>query len=179
MASVDHVDTTVSLLDLLRSRVVLPHLIVDKPLVNLEEAADGKRNWYFDKQQSDSSTSVVIDEVVLNEGHVGYVVKHRNTDVQIDLATLSGENVDTKGGGATNGIGLALTRKLSQLGGTVVAIGRSSSKLEQLRKEIPSVRTLEMDLADLESVARGANELVAALKESGIDIIINLEFIFL
>ena len=75
--------------------------------------------------------------------------------------------------GATNGIGLALTRKLSQLGGTVVALGRSSSKLKQLQQEIPSVRTFEMDLADLAAVARGADEMVAALKESGIDILIN------
>ncbi len=137
MASVNHVDTTVSLLNLLHSRVVLPHLIVDKPLVNLEEAADGKRNWYFDKQQSDSSTSVVIDEVVLNQGHVGYIVKHKDTDVQIDLATLSGENVDTKGGGVTNGIGAKATGKWNGLKLAIDAKGGDVLKLRDTSTAFP------------------------------------------
>ena len=141
MASVGHVDTTVSLLNLLDSRVVLPRLIVDKPLVNLEESADGKRNWYFDKQQSDSSTSVVIDEVVLNEGHVGYVVKHQNTDVQIDLATLSAENVDTKssgsGGGTTNGIGAKATGKWNGLKLVIDAQGGDVLKLRDTSTAFP------------------------------------------
>ncbi len=137
MASVDHVDTTISLPNLLHSRVVLPYLIVDKPLVNLEESADGKRNWYFDKQQSDSSTSVVIDEVVLNEGHVGYVAKHKNTDVQIELATLSGENVDTKGGGATNGIAAKATGKWNGLKLAIDAKGGDALKLKDKSTAYP------------------------------------------
>ena len=75
--------------------------------------------------------------------------------------------------GTTNGLGLALTRTLSKLGGDVVALGRSATKLEQLRQEIPSVRTFQMDLADLSDVARVADEMVAALSETGIDILIN------
>ncbi len=137
MASVDHVDTTVSLLDLLHKRFVLPHLIVDKPIVNLEESADGKRNWYFDKDQKDSSTSVVFGEVVLNRGHVGYVVKHRNTDVQIDLATLSGENLDTRGGGATRGIGAKASGKWNGLKLAIDAIGGDVLKLQDTSTAYP------------------------------------------
>ncbi len=109
MVSVDHVDTTVSLGSLLHKRVVLPKLSVVRPIANLEEGADGKRNWYFDKQQSDSSTAIVVEQMAIDQGHVGYVVKSRNTDVQADLATLTGAEVDTKGGGATNGIGAKAT----------------------------------------------------------------------
>lgn len=76
--------------------------------------------------------------------------------------------------GATSGIGLALTRALSKLGGTVVALGRSPSKLARLRDEIPSLRTFAVDLADLAAVSRTANEVI--LPSSGIeriDILIN------
>lgn len=111
MLTVEHVDTTVSLSNLLHKRVVLPTLTVARPVVNLEESADGKRNWYFDKEQSDSSTSVVIEQVALDEGHVGYVVKSKDTDVQVDLASIAGTDIDTAGGGATKGIGAKATGK--------------------------------------------------------------------
>lgn len=137
MATVAHVDTTVSLGNLLHKRVVLPHLTVDKPVVNFEESADGKRNWYFDKQQSDSSASVVIDEIVLNEGHVGYVVKHKHTDVQVDLATLTGANLDTRGGGSANRIGAKATGTWNGLKLAVDAKGGDVLKLKDTSTAYP------------------------------------------
>jgi uncharacterized protein involved in outer membrane biogenesis len=109
MVTVEHVEATISLFNLLHKRVVIPKLSVIKPVANLEEGPDNKRNWYFDKQQSDSSTSVVIDEMAIDQGHVGYVAKAKNTNVQADLATLTGTNVDAKGDGSTNGIGAKAT----------------------------------------------------------------------
>ena len=109
MVTVDHIDATVSLGALLHKRLVLPRLDVVRPVANLEEGPDGKRNWYFDKEQSDSSTSIVIEQLAVEQGHVGYVVKAKNTDVQADLATLTGANVDTQGAGSTNGIGVKAT----------------------------------------------------------------------
>lgn len=109
MATIEHVDTTVSLGALLGQRVVLPKLTVVKPVVNLEEGPDGKRNWYFDKQQSDSSTSIAIEQMAVDQGHIGFVAKSRKTDVQVDLATLTGAQVDSKGGGTTNGVGAKAT----------------------------------------------------------------------
>ncbi len=137
MASVDHVDSTISLVSLLQKRVVLPHLIVDKPVVHLEESAEGKRNWYFDKEQSDASTAVVIEAIALQEGHVSYVVKHKNTDVQIDLATLSGENVDNQGGGATRGIGAKAAGKWNGLKLAIDAKGGDVLKLQDKSTAYP------------------------------------------
>jgi NAD(P)-dependent dehydrogenase (short-subunit alcohol dehydrogenase family) len=75
--------------------------------------------------------------------------------------------------GATNGIGLALTRALVQkLGASVVAVGRSEAKLEKLRGELgASVTTVRADLADLDSVARAADEIAQSF--DSIDILIN------
>ena len=137
MATVDHVDTTVSLGNLLHKRFVLPQLMVDKPIINFEESADGKRNWYFDKQQSDSSSAVVIEELAVKQGHLGYVVKHKNTDVQIDLATLSGENLDTKGSGSTDSIGAKATGKWNGLKLAIDAKGGDLLKLKDTRTTYP------------------------------------------
>ncbi len=130
MVSVEHVDTTVSLGNLLRKRFVLPKLSVIRPIANLEEGPDGKRNWYFDKNQSDSSTSVVIEHLAVEQGHIGYVAKQKNTDVQVDLATLSGADVDTTGKGSTNGIGAKATGKWN---GLKVAIDAKGGDLLRLK----------------------------------------------
>lgn len=75
--------------------------------------------------------------------------------------------------GATNGIGLALTRTLCKLGAKhILAIGRSSEKLKRLRDELPTcVRTFRCDLSDLEQVATTANEILKTTEK--IDILVN------
>ena len=168
MATVDHVDSTVSLVNLLHKRFVLPHLIVEQPVVDLEESADGKRNWYFDKQQSDSSTSVVIEEIALKKGHLGYVVKHKNTDVQIDLATLSGENLDTKGGGSTNGIVAKATGKWNGLKLAIDAKGGDVLKLKNTRTAYPFDATATIGATHVS--ANGTVTGLAALKAADLKV---------
>jgi hypothetical protein len=73
--------------------------------------------------------------------------------------------------GATSGIGLELTRKLSGMGAHVVAIGRSSRKLEVLAREVEHVTTIRADLTDLESVARAADEIANNVPQ--LDILVN------
>jgi hypothetical protein len=73
--------------------------------------------------------------------------------------------------GATSGIGLELTRTLSGMGAHVVAIGRSSRKLEVLAREVDHVTTILADLTDLESVARAADDIVNTVPQ--LDILVN------
>jgi NADPH:quinone reductase-like Zn-dependent oxidoreductase len=73
--------------------------------------------------------------------------------------------------GATSGIGLELTRKLSSMGAHVVAIGRSSEKLKTLAKEVEHVTTILADLTDLDSVARAADEISNNVPQ--LDILVN------
>jgi uncharacterized protein involved in outer membrane biogenesis len=130
MATIEHVEATVSLGNLLRERFVLPRVAVVKPVVNLEESADGKRNWYFDKQQSDSSTSIVVEELAIDQGHIGYVVKSKQTDVQADLGTLSGQDLSSTGAGSTNGIAAKATGTYN---GTKLAVDAKGGDLLKLR----------------------------------------------
>jgi NAD(P)-dependent dehydrogenase (short-subunit alcohol dehydrogenase family) len=90
--------------------------------------------------------------------------------------------------GATSGIGHSLTLALIRLGATVVALGRSQSKLAQLQKDVdtqlaalfttttafstkPRLQTFGVDLADLSDVARVGSEIAGSLDR--IDILIN------
>lgn len=75
--------------------------------------------------------------------------------------------------GATNGIGLSLTRALTKLGATVIAVGRSEPRLKALVAELGSdkVIAVQADLEDLHSVARAAEELMELVDR--VDILVN------
>ena len=168
MATVEHIDAAVSLGALLHKRLVLKRFDVVKPVANLEEGPDGKRNWYFDQQQSDSSTSIVIEQMALEQGHVGYVVKSRDTDVQADLATLTGTDVDTQGAGATNGIGAKATGKWNGLKLDVDAKGGDLLKLKELDRAYPL--TVKATIGSSHVAADGTITGVAALKAADLKV---------
>mmetsp|Transcript_628 Transcript_628/g.1921 ORF Transcript_628/g.1921 Transcript_628/m.1921 type:complete len:401 (-) Transcript_628:36-1238(-) len=84
--------------------------------------------------------------------------------------------------GATSGIGLALASRLHRMGGTVLAIGRSPSKLERLRSALDgegggndeaSRRLIPFvaDLNDLPSVSKAAREIKGRYRK--IDFLVN------
>ena len=76
--------------------------------------------------------------------------------------------------GATSGIGQSLARVLHKLGATIVVIGRSSKKLEQLKDEFDKknrVITIIGDNSDLESISAAADEIIN--KFDKIDFLIN------
>ena len=168
MVTVDHVDATVSLGNLLHERFVIPHLSVVRPVANLEEGPDGKRNWYFDKQQSDSSTSVVIEQMAIDHGHVGYVVKSKDTDVQADLDTLTGANVDTQGGGATNGIGAKATGTWNGLKLAVDAHGGDLLKLKETDAAYPI--DVKATIGGSHVSAKGTVTGIAVFKAADLDV---------
>jgi len=82
---------------------------------------------------------------------------------------LRGINVVVSG--ATSGIGLGLTRALSKLGATVIALGRSPQKLAALKEEIPSVHPVEADMKDMRAVAQATDEIQQSFDK--IDVLIN------
>lgn len=96
-------------------------------------------------------------------------------------APLQGLNIVITG--ATSGIGLDLSKKLYKMGGNIIAIGRSESKLAKLVKEVQGdaqqgrsnddtrIVTVIADFHDMESVSAAANNIVSKFKT--IDYLIN------
>ena len=105
-------------------------------------------------------TVVLPSAVEYMEKFMGVEFEENGTSaVLLDHLPLQGMIIAVTG--ATSGIGLGLTRKLSLLGATVVAIGRSAQKVKQLQEELPdNVETVLADFSDLDSIAEASKYMV-------------------
>lgn len=72
---------------------------------------------------------------------------------------------------AASGVGLGLSKALSHLGATVVAVDTSAERLTFLKAQATSLVTVEVDLEDLASVSRAADSIVDSLGH--VDLLIN------
>lgn len=54
--------------------------------------------------------------------------------------------------GGTSGIGLEMARQLTEMGNTVIVTGRNPSKLEGVKKELPSVYIYPCDVSNQQEV---------------------------
>lgn len=67
--------------------------------------------------------------------------------------------------GSTSGIGLALALSLFERGNTVIVGGRRRDRLDDIAREHPDLGTVLIDVADPDSIATAAAELIAAYPE--------------
>lgn len=81
---------------------------------------------------------------------------------------INGRSVLVVGG--TSGIGLGLARRFAAAGGTVVAGGRSTSRVEDLE-------TVEIDVTDAASVERARDEVLA--KHPDLDLVVTMSGVML
>jgi L-xylulose reductase len=63
--------------------------------------------------------------------------------------------------GAGSGIGRALALRMAELGAEVFAVSKTESRLESLRAENPSIRTVCVDLADWQKTRQALEDLPA------------------
>jgi NAD(P)-dependent dehydrogenase (short-subunit alcohol dehydrogenase family) len=73
--------------------------------------------------------------------------------------------------GATSGLGLEISRSMYRLGATVIALGRSESKLQALQDELPLIQPVLADIMDLNEVRKAAQEIRAT--HTALDFLIN------
>lgn len=75
--------------------------------------------------------------------------------------------------GPTSGIGLDLVKQLTNLGATVIALGRSAEKLQALQEQFPGkdIVPIRVQLSDLESVKSASQKIQQ--KYDSIDVLIN------
>jgi uncharacterized protein involved in outer membrane biogenesis len=99
MFQADAVEASVSLLPLLRGHVVIPEAHLEGPQVNLEQDAEGRKNWVLDREQKEKKESrVFIRLLTLDQGRLKYADAGKKIDLQADLSTDdSGIAFTTKG----------------------------------------------------------------------------------
>jgi AsmA protein len=90
--SADAVEAEVSLLPLLRGRVVVPELHLQGAEVNLEQDEEGRQNWVLDADKEDQKkeSRVQIGRLTFDQGHLSYADAARAIDLQADLNTDEG-----------------------------------------------------------------------------------------
>ena len=96
MVSADAVDFSIDLWQLLRLNVVFPEVRLTRPLIFLEQGADGRQNWLLDINQQDDAARIRIERLTLDHGRLGYDDALKKTSLRLDLSTLgaaSGEGV--------------------------------------------------------------------------------------
>lgn len=64
--------------------------------------------------------------------------------------------------GATSGIGLGLAQRLHAAGNTVVVAGRRTELLASIERENPGIHSLQLDVADPDSIAKATRAVIAA-----------------
>src|SRR5918999_1229072 len=70
--SAEAIEAEVRLLPLLTGRVVLPEVHLQGAQVNLEQDADGRKNWILDREQKEQKkeSRVQIERLTLDQAHV-------------------------------------------------------------------------------------------------------------
>ena len=87
----DAIDVTLHLPQLLARNVVLPEVRLERPVVFLEQASDGRRNWLLDLEQKDEAARVRIDRLTLDQGRLGYDDVAQKTSIRAELSTVGAE----------------------------------------------------------------------------------------
>ncbi len=87
LLTTDDVEFSVDLPALLQWRLVFPEVRLSKPVVMLEAAADGRKSWLLDTQQSDENAHVFIEQLTLDHGQLGFDDSRVTTHIRMDLDT--------------------------------------------------------------------------------------------
>ncbi|MCM2305985.1 MAG: AsmA family protein [Sulfuritalea sp.] len=91
MITADAVDVAIHLPQLLARNIVLPEVRLERPVVFLEQASDGRRNWLLDLDQQDEQARIRIDRLTLDQGRLGYDDAGQKTSIRAELSTSSSQ----------------------------------------------------------------------------------------
>lgn len=87
MLTAEVIDVSLDIAQLLGGRAVFPQVRLQRPVVHLEQAQDGRKSWLMDLLQRDPNAMVHVGLVTLDRGSVGYTDVARKTQIQVDVAS--------------------------------------------------------------------------------------------
>lgn len=88
MVTSEAVEIVIDLPQLLRQNIVLPEVALRRPVVFLEQGADGRKNWLLDREQLDEAARLRIGRLTLDQGSVGYDDVRQKTSIRAALSTV-------------------------------------------------------------------------------------------
>ncbi len=89
MLTVDAVEITIDLPQLLVSNIVFPTVHLIRPIVFLEQDRQGRKNWLLDLAQQDEDARIFIGQLTLDQGTLGYEDRAHKTQISSTLSTAS------------------------------------------------------------------------------------------
>ena len=166
--SADAVEAEVRLLPLLAGRVVVPEVHLEGAEVNLEQDAEGRKNWILDREQKEQKqqSRVHIERLTLDRGQLNYADAVQDVEIQADLSTdeagvvfaVAGtyQGLEVSGSGHAGHV-LSLRDEANpfplkaeaKIGGTQVAVDGSITGLVGLKRIDTQVRLSGRSMSDL------------------------------
>ena len=89
MLTADRADFRIDLRALLEGRIRLDEVVLQRPVIALERAADGRRTWLLDIEQSDESTALHIESLRVDDGQLRFRDAIGDTDLLVKFANES------------------------------------------------------------------------------------------
>ena len=158
MVVADAVDVTLHLPQLLARNIVLPEVRLEHPVVFLEQASDGRRNWLLDLEQKDEAARVRIDRLTLDQGRLGYDDVAQKTSIRAELSTA---------GAAPAAAGVSFTAQGQYKGMPLKASGKGGPVLG-LRDETTPY-PLQTEITVGHTAVKAAGTITSLLKFSAVD----------
>ncbi|MBV8031383.1 MAG: AsmA family protein, partial [Betaproteobacteria bacterium] len=94
----DSLEITLSVTPLLAGRVSLPDVRLERPEVNLEQDAEGRRNWVLKDEHPNKPSRIRIRNLALDRGQLRYDDAQHNVHVAAELSTdATGVNFEVRG----------------------------------------------------------------------------------
>ncbi|KQX30160.1 AsmA family protein [Variovorax sp. Root434] len=86
LVKADRAEFDIRVWPLIRSKVVIPRLLLFSPTLGLQMEADGRRTWALGKDTSDPGTVPDIGLIQVDTGVVDFLAKHLGVDLHADLS---------------------------------------------------------------------------------------------
>ena len=129
MLALDDVRFSVDLPALLARKLEFPEVHLIRPVVFLEQAADGRKTWLLDTDQLDEKARIPIGRLTLDRGRIGYDDARLNTSIRADLSTAGAQGGGKDANVATDSTGVVFQASGLYKGLTLAARGSGGSVL--------------------------------------------------
>lgn len=93
MVTADAVDITLDLRQLLQGELLFPTVHLLRPVVFLEQTAQGQKNWLLDVHQTDEAARIRMGQLTLDQGVLGFDDLASKTHIRAEISTLDRKSV--------------------------------------------------------------------------------------